>query len=235
MEDQIVGLLADRDPKQAQDFILAFGEHRTASWADSQRQAALKAASKRHVPHFRGQLRHQLGETALANAAQVAKVGCIPFPTVKPGGVFMVARVGRFGLVSLRVGSRRALPRRSPTRLLLSNPNDDIDPQQKLWAAEKASARGATELAYFGCMVVQPSRNDPSAPAEMALAIPNARMTDWLDWIPLPRVFAALQNIVSGDGSAKEAPQIRPIPDRRMPTFRLPKRNGEADEGGSSS
>lgn len=234
MEDQIIGLLADRDPKRAQDFILAFGEHRTASWADSQRQAALKAASRRHVSHFRGQLRHQLGETALMNAAQAAKVGCIPFPTVKPGGVFMVARVGRFGLVSLRVASRRSLPRKSPTRLLLSNPNDDLDPQQKLWGADKASARGATELAYFGCMVVQPSRNDPSVPAEMALAIPNTRMTDWLEWIPLPRMFAALQNLASGDASAKDATHIKPIPDRRMPTFRLPKRDSQADEEGSS-
>jgi hypothetical protein len=30
-----------------------------------------------------------------------------------------------------------------------------LDPQQKLWMAEKASLRGATELAYFGCMMAR--------------------------------------------------------------------------------
>ena len=67
----------------------------------------------------------------------------------------MVARLGRFGLVSLSVATRRSLPRKSPTRRLLKGSSEDLDPQQKLWMAEKASLRGATESAYFGCMMVR--------------------------------------------------------------------------------
>lgn len=234
MEGDILSLLAGSNPKQAQDFILAFGEHRAASWADSHRQAATRSASQKHVPPFRGQLRHQLGETALSNAAQVARAGCIPITTVKPGGVFMVARIGRFGLVSLSISGRRSMPRRSPTRRLLGEPNEDLDPQQKLWLAEKVSSRGATELSYFGCMIACPSRRDPTAPAEMVLAVPNARLNEWLGWIPLTRAYALLQDLIVNDDVFKNISQPKPIPDRRLPTFRLPKRDLEAGEEGSS-
>ena len=211
MEDGILDLLAGRNPKQAQDFILAFGEHRAASWADS-----------------------QLGETALASASQVARAGCIPITTIKPGGVFMVARVGRFGLVSITVADRKSMPRKSPTRRLLSNPNDDIDPQRKMLLADRAFARGTTELAYFGCMVACPSPRDPAIPSEMVLAIPNARMSEWIAWIPLTRIYAQLQDLISKDTQAKDAPQSKPIPDRRIPRFKLPKRDREAGDDGSS-
>ena len=234
MEKDILSLLAGRNSKQAQDFVLAFSEHRAASWADSQRQAAIRAASQRHIPGFRGQLRHQLGETALASAAQVANVGCIPIMTVKPGGVFMVARIGRFGLVSLCIAGRKFTSRSSATRRLLSGPNDDLDPQRKLWLADKSSARGTTELAYFGCMVACPSRRDPSVPAEMVFAIPNARMTEWIEWIPLTRLFAMLQDVATQNEAPGNAIQSKPIPDRRIPKFRLPRQDeGTGNEGTS--
>jgi hypothetical protein len=230
MTNSILRLLADRNPRQAQDFILAFGEHRSASWTDSHKQASVRAASKGHLPHFRGQLRHQLGEASLATAAHVAKVGCIPVQTVKPGGFFMVARVGRFGLVCLSVRGRRFMPRRSATRRLLSGPNDDLDPQQKLRLADEASARGATELAYFGCMVTTPSRSDPTSPGEVVLAIPNARLTDWIEWIPLPRLFAMLQDFVPKSGEGSRPAEAKPIPDLRIPQFRLPKHDRKGSE-----
>ena len=225
MENDIVGLLSGNDPRKAQEFILAFGEQRAASWADSQRQAVMKSASTRHVPHFRGQLRHQLGEAVLARAAETARTGCIPIRTVKPGGVFMVARVGRFGLVSLSVSEKRAIPRKSATRRLLSEPNDDLDPQQKLLFADRASARGATELAYFGCMITCPSYRDPSTPSDIVFAVPNARLTDWIEWLPITKLFALLQSRMDSSSKPAMPVEARPIPDLRIPRFRLPRQD----------
>jgi len=231
VDREILQLLAGQNPNQAQDFILAFGEHRTASWADAQRQAVLRAASQRHTPHYRGQLRFQLGETAIVHAAQAARIGCIPIRTVKPGGVFMVARVGRFGLVSLMTPNKRAMPRKSVTRRLLSDPNEDIDPQQKLGLIDKAVRRGATELAYFGCMVAYPSYHDPAVPSQLAFAVPNAGMTRWIEWVPLTKLYASLQDIIAKD-TPTSSPHAEPIRDRRFPVFRLPKQDRESgDEG----
>ena len=229
-ENDILELLAGSDPRQAQDFVLSFGENRVASWSDAHRQASTRAASARHLPHYRGQLRHQLGETALSMAAQTANVGCIPFRTVKPGGVFMVARLGRFGIVSLTVPARRSLPRKSPTRRLLSNPNDDLDPQHKL--ALIGTSRGATELAYFGCMVTCPSFREPTVPAEMVFAVPNARLNGWIVWMPLPTVYARLQDLFD-KGAGPSTTYAKPIPDLRLPKFRLPKQDRGA--GGSDT
>ncbi len=231
MDKTILQLLAGDNPKRAQEFVLTLEEQRTASWADAHRQASLKAASKGHVSHFRGQLRHQLGETALLEASQIAGLGCLPFRTVKPGGIFMVARIGRFGLVSLSVPKKRAMPRFSWTRRLLSEPNEDLDPQEKLRLVEKSPSRGATELAYFGCIVALPWRKDPSVPAEIALAVPNARLTDWLAWIPLTGLHAALQDLVDDIGVG-DTWAAKPIVDRRLPTFRLPKEEDGAKSSG---
>lgn len=234
MNREILQLLSGDNPRQAQDFILAFGDYRTSSWSDAQRQASLKSASKRRLPHYRGQLRHQLGETALANAARAANIGCIPVPTIRPGGVFMVARLARFGLVSMNVANKRTMPRRSPTRRLLSSPNDLLDPQQKLALADRTFGRGATELAYFGCMVACPAYPDPSTPAQLAFAIPNAKLADWIEWIPLTRLHALLQDIIDEQPRVDIVP-FKPIVDRRFPTFRLPKHDRDVGGGGTGN
>jgi hypothetical protein len=222
VNQDILQLLAGTNPGQAREFVLSFSEHRAASWADAQRQASLRAASHGHLPHYRGQLRYQLGETALLNAAQIAKAGCIPIRTVRPGSTFMVARVGRFGLVSVTVRDRRYMPRPSATRRLLSDPNEELDPQRKLHLTDKMPSRGATELAYFGCMIACPSIREPGAPAQMVFGIPNARLSDWIEWVPLQKLYAALEDLVSKDGQST-LPHSKPIPDRRYPTLRLPK------------
>jgi len=229
MDQNILKLLAGTNARQAQEFILSFGENRFAAWAEANRQASLRAASQRHLPHYRGQLRHQLGETALLKAAQTAKIGCIPIPTVQPGGVFMVARIGRFGLVSLTVPKKKGLPRRAATRYLLSEPNDDLDPQQKLRFMEKSPSRGTMELAYFGCMITYPAYREPETPADMVFAVPNARLTDWIEWIPLTKLHASLQDLVGKDGK-DDSSYATPIPDRRIPTFRLPKRDRQVGD-----
>lgn len=229
MDQKIIQLLSAGNPRQAQEFVLSFGEHRSASWADAHRQAGLRAASQKHLPHYRGQLRHQLGETALVNAAQTAKAGYIPMRTIKPGGVFMVARLGRFGLVSLSVANRKALPRRSPTRRLLSSPNEDLDPQHKLFLSDRSTSRGATELAYFGCMVACPSSLDPAVPYQIVFAVPDATLTNWIEWVPLTKLYACLQDLIEKDGPSNVA-YSKPILDRRIPTFRLPKQGRKAGD-----
>ncbi len=229
MDQDILKLLAGTNARQAQEFILSFGENRVASWAEAHRQATLRSASHRHLPHYRGQLRHQLGETALLKAAQTAKIGCISIPTVQPGGAFMVARIGRFGIVSLTVPKKKGLPRRSATRYLLGEPNEDLDPQQKLRFLEKSPSRGATELAYFGCMIAYPAFREPEAPADMVFAVPNARLTNWVEWIPLTKLHASLQDLIGKDVK-DAAPYAKQIPDRRIPTFRLPKQGRQAGD-----
>jgi hypothetical protein len=220
VEADVLELLAGKNPKQAQDFVLSWGEGRNAAWADAHSQARARAASDTHLRQLRGQLRYQFGEAALSKAANVAGAGCLPIPTVQPGAAFMGARIGRFVLLSATVRSREFMPRPSATRTLLSRVNDDLNPQGKLDYGVSTSSRGATELAYLGFMAVTPSFRDPTIPAELVLAVSNKDITEWLHWIPLHRLYALLQDRIRADnGSAKQ----RPIKDRRIPTFRVPK------------
>jgi hypothetical protein len=229
LEALILELLADRNPAQARDFMLAWGERRNASFVDAQRQAVSRAASINHLPQIRGQLRYHLGEIALAHSAGAVNAGQLPVKTSPPGGVFIVARIGRFALVSLTTRKKHGLPRRSITRKLMSQRNLDLEPQQDF--LDPIGSRGATELAYFGCLVAVPWKRDPSIPAELAIAIPNASLSDWLTWMPLSFAFAQLQTrIDNGPGSS---PSSDPIPDNVFPKFRLPKRDDSEGEKGA--
>jgi hypothetical protein len=229
LEALILDLLADRNPAQARDFVLAWGERRNASFADAQRQAVSRAASVDHLPQIRGQLRYHLGEIALGNSAGAVKAGQLPVKTDPPGGVFIVARIGRFALVSLTTRKKHALPRRSITRKLMSQRNLDLEPQRSL--LDPIGSRGATELAYFACLVAVLWKRDPSVPSELAIAVPNASLSDWLTWMPLHFAFAQLQaRIDSGTGSS---PSIGPIPDNVFPKFRLPKQDDSESEKGA--
>jgi hypothetical protein len=225
-ESVIVELLAGRDPGRAGDFFLAWGEQRTASWANAARDARVRAASEGHLKQLRGQLRYHLGEVALGVAARSAGVGAIPMPTRQPGGTFTVARLGRFALVSLAVRRSGGMPRPSSTRDLLSEPNSEIDPQGSL-LGEPASARGATELAYLGCLVAVPSKRDPSVPSELILAVPTAAIRDWMVWLPLHCVHVLLNNL----RPAATRPAAADVPDLAFPTLRLPKRDTKEDKG----
>jgi hypothetical protein len=226
----ILDLLADRNPAQARDFMLAWGEHRNASFADAARQATTRAASINHLPQIRGQLRHHLGEIALAQAAGAVNAGQLPVKTNPPGGVFIVARIGRFALVSLTTRKKHGLPRRSITRKLLSQRNLDLEPQQS-FLEPRIGSRGATELAYFGCLMTVPWKRDPTIPAELAIAVPNASLSEWLVWMPLHFAFSRLQQRV--DTGKPPSPLSGAIPDNVFPKFRLPKRDDSEDEKGA--
>lgn len=231
VDDDVVALLADRDPQRARDFLLAWEEARVASWANAAREASTRAASPKHLIHLRGQLRAQLGEAALRDAAQTSGVGAIPMETRPAGGVFMVARVGRFALVSLVARQRRALPRPSTTRDLLSQPNQALERQERLALGLVPELRGATELAYFGCLIAVRAWPDPTVPSELVLAIPTVGLDDWIVWMPLAKVQAALLNRVHvGKPDKPVAPRI---PDRAFPRFRVPKRDEGTSSGGS--
>jgi hypothetical protein len=219
--------LADRDPSQARNFLLAWGERRNASWADAARQALQRAASVDHLPQIRGQLRHHLGEIALAEAAGAVRAGYMPVKTTPPGGVFALARIGRFALVSIAVRNKYSLPRRSITRKFLSQRNIDLAPQETLFEP-RPSSRGTTELAYFGCVVGVPWRRDPTVLAELAVAIPNTGLSEWLAWIPLHFAFALLQERI--DSGTPSKPSSTEIPDKAFPRFRLPKRDAADDD-----
>ncbi|MBU4569502.1 MAG: hypothetical protein KJ833_11130, partial [Alphaproteobacteria bacterium] len=129
LENRIIDLLTSGGVADARKFFLSWDEARNASWANAHRQAKLLAASPGHLPALRGQLRHQLGEEALAIAAEQAKLGIIARPTEQPGACMMLARVGRFALASVKVRHRTLLPRQSLTREVLSRPNLELDPQ----------------------------------------------------------------------------------------------------------
>lgn len=234
MDLSILNLLGDRDPALARDFLLAWAEHREASWTNAARDARARAASVKHEPHIRGQLRYQYGESALAVASRKSGIGCLPMPTKLPGGVFMLARVGRFGLVSLSTRHKDFLPRRTATRKLLSEPNDGIDPQTRLELEEEGASRSATELAYFGCLVSVPNRRDPTAPSELAFAVPDASLERWIEWAPLHRVCALLQSLKVPHPKPRGVGTKR-IPDRAIPKFRVPKKDRKAgdDEKGA--
>src|SRR5215813_9548582 len=98
----------------------------------------MRAASNGHLPQIRGQLRYHLGQKALAESCHGVGLGAIPMHTTPPGGIFIVARIGRFGLVSLTVKHGELRPRRSITRKILSQANESLDPQARLFQEEKS-------------------------------------------------------------------------------------------------
>jgi hypothetical protein len=153
----------------------------------------------------------------------------------RPGGAFMIARVGRFGLAGVTVRRRDLMPRRSVTRSILGARNHDIDPQHGLGFGEGRHAPAVTELAYFACMLATPCRADPSVPAEILYAVPDWTLTEWLLQMPLHRLLALLQDrIASGASGAKGdvAAKAEPgeIEDLVFPKFRLPKPDQDAHE-----
>jgi hypothetical protein len=198
--------------------MLAWSERRHSSWADAAREAELRAASSGHLPQIRGQLRYHFGESALMSAARTANVGAMPMSTQPPGGVFTVARVGKFALVSVTAADSRKTPRRSVTRKLLSQPNQNLDPQGTFFNEHQHIV---TDLAYFGCLVTIPNRRDPTAPAELALGVPNANITDWLSWIPFGRLHGLLQQEV--DSGSADSRTDGTVADKAFPKFRVPK------------
>jgi hypothetical protein len=210
--------------------MLAWSEARHASWADAGREAENRSASDGHLPQIRGQLRYHLGQMALVQATRAVNAGCIPFRTKPPGGIFMVARIGRFALVSLTVRETWMLPRRSLTRKMLSQPNESLDPELRLFEDRVSLGRGITELAYFGCLTTVPNKRDPSVPSELAFAVPKADLSGWICWIPFPRLHAMLQERV--DASPQEEPDTGPIPDMAFPRFRLPKQRKDTGDDG---
>lgn len=224
-DELVLDLLTDRNPLRARNMMLAWDERRTASWADAARDAEVRAASEGHLPQIRGQLRYHGGETALAQAARGVGAGAIPLQTQPAGGIFTVARIGRFALVSVMVRDREKLPRRTVTRRLLSQPNQALDPQRSLFG--EGAAQPVTELAYFGCLVAVAARRDPTTPAELALAVPARGMDRWISWTPLHRLHSALQS------RADEAPtpvDDGELPDIAFPTFRVPSEREESGE-----
>jgi hypothetical protein len=230
VEHMVVDLLADKTPAKARDLMLGWAQRRNASWADAAREAESRAASGGHLPQIRGQLRFHLGEAALGEAARSAGAGVIPFRTTPPGGIFMVARVGRFALVNLSVRYPGVMPRRSLTRKMLSQANDAIDPQRRLDLGDEK--RVVTELAYFGCLAAVPSGADPTAPAVLALGVPNAGLTNWLAWIPSHRLHAYLQERTDGSGKGADGERSSgSIPDNAFPKFRLPKKDESQNDG----
>lgn len=228
LDISIVDLLADKSPSAARDLILAWSERRNSSWANAAREADARAASPGHLPQIRGQLRYHLGEAALGEAARSANVGAMPLKTTPPGGIFIVARVGKFALVSVTSAHAGLMPRRSVTRKLLSQPNENIDPQTDIFADDRAKPNVVTELAYFGCLVAIPNKRDPSVPAELAFGVPTANLGGWISWIPLPRLHVMLQQKVDAGGARPS--QAGTIPDAAFPKFRMPKRDQDAGD-----
>jgi hypothetical protein len=222
----IIDLLTERGAARARDFVLAWGERRNASWLNAAREAAARCGSIDHLPQIRGQLRYHLGEVALAEAAAKAEIGFIPLKTKPAGGVFNVARVGRFALASVTVPAKYAVPRDSVTRRMLSEPNEDLEPQTRL--IEKTTGkRAATELAYFGCVIAIPWKRDPTVPASLVLAVPNKTLTHWISWIPLHRAYTLIQERV--DATQPTSSRELGIPDNVFPKVRIPK-PGQAED-----
>jgi hypothetical protein len=149
--------------------------------------------------------------------------------TTPPGGVFTVARVGRFAVISVNVRRPKVTLRRSLTRKMLSQANEELDPQEKLQLGGAGKATSKTQLAYLGCLVSVPSRADPTVPAELAFAVPAAALDGWLFWSPLHRVHALLQERV--DAGATRRVDSGTIPDRAFPKFRLPEEGTESGDG----
>jgi hypothetical protein len=232
-DQSIVDLLADKNPSAARNLVLAWIECRNASWANAAREAEMRAASPGHLPQIRGQLRYHLGESALVAAARAASVGAMPLKTNPPGGIFTVARVGKFALVSVTSAHARLMPRRSVTRKLLSQPNESIDPQNDMFADVIEKPKVVTDLAYFGCLVTIPNSRDPSVPAELGFGVPTASLTGWISWMPLARLHVMLQQKV--DAGTASSTQRGTIPDTAFPKFRFPKKRDKdnGDDGKS--
>jgi len=232
VDETVLDLLTDRVPIKARDFMLAWSEYRTTSWADAARDAATRAGSDGHLPQIRGQLRYHEGEVSVADACRASGVGVIPLRTRPPGGVFNVARVGKFSLVSVAVRYPGLMPRASVTRKLLSQSNETLDPCLRMDFGVPEAPRVITELSYFGCLATVPSISDKSVPAILALGIPNAAVTEWITWIPFHRLHTSLQERAD-KFSPGDAPSPAVIPDQAFPTFRAPKvDDAENDEGG---
>jgi hypothetical protein len=230
IEQLIADLLADRAPLRARDFTLAWEEHRNSSWVDAARDAETRAGSDGHIPQIRGQLRYHLGEVAIANAAHRAGAGVIPLRTQPPGGIFNIARVGRFALVSVTVRYPSLLPRRSITRRLLSQPNEAIDPILEL-PLDPKGRKVVTDLAYLGCLCAVPKASDPTVPEILALGVPNVGLSGWIAWTPLYRLQALLQERADAFSKGIGAPETGVVPDLAFPTFRVPKHDvGEDDQ-----
>lgn len=227
LEEIVADLLADRAPDRARSLLLEWEERRNASWVDAHRQAHAKAATGGHLPHMRGQLRHHLGERALVESAQAAQLGVTPFFSTPPGGVFTLARAGRFALVSITLAANKRLPRRSVSRRLLSRSNESIDPQGRLW--DEAPRPDPTQLAFLGCLVAVPAAHDPMAPSELAFCVPSPSFDDWIVWTPLQRMHALLVERMDGMSPTKAVTEQ--IVDKAFAKFRLPKEG--ADEQGS--
>jgi hypothetical protein len=214
----VVDLLTDRHAQRARNVMLAWDERRNSSWADAAREAEARAASDGHLPQIRGQLRYHLGEVALAQAARSAGAGAIPLATKPPGGIFTVARIGRFALVSVMVHNHGHMPRQTVTRKILSQPNESLDPQSSLPFGNPVP-KPITDLAYFGCLIAVTAKRDATVPAELALAIPAAGLDRWISWIPLHRLHALLQERTD-EGSSDVGDSG--VPDIAFPTFRIP-------------
>ena len=227
VEERIAGLLADKSPINARDLMLFWSETRSSSWADADREAQARSASNGHLPQHRGQLRYHYGQTALVDACRRAGLGSIPMRTSPAGGVFIVGRVGRFALVSMTVKHAWIMPRRSITRTMLSQANETIEPQERLFHEPRPAS--VTELAYFGCLIAVPHRHDPSVPAQLALAVPNVGITEWVSWIPLHRLHGLLQ--ARADEASPETGAVE-VPDLAIPKFRLPKQRTDQDDAG---
>jgi hypothetical protein len=232
-ELSIVDLLADKNPAAARNLMLAWTERRNAAWANAARDAEARAASARHLPQIRGQLRYHLGETALVESARDANVGAIPFQTQPPGGIFTVARVGRFALVSVTAQHKKLMPRKSVTRKLLSQPNEAIDPQNDMFASVVEKPPVVTELAYFGCLVTIPNKRDPSVPAELGFGVPSVGLQSWISWIPFSRLIVLLQEKVDAGGTPPTTDSV--VPDIAFPRFRMPKKDSDVGEDGKKA
>jgi hypothetical protein len=218
-EELALDLLTDRNAARARNMMLSWDERRNSSWADAARDAEARAASDGHLPHIRGQLRYHLGEAALAQAARNAGAGAIPLKTQPPGGVFTVARVGRFALVSATVQNRKAMPRATMSKKLLSQPNEALDPQISMFD-DLSKPKLVTDLAYFGCLITVAASRDPTTPSELAFAVPTKGLDRWISWIPLHRMHALLQERVDREGGVRTGDDS--VPDISWPTFRVP-------------
>ena len=194
--EQMLALLGGDQPAKARDFLTDWEERRNASYADAARDGAARSASKGHLPAIRGQFRYHLGEKALRDAAATSGFGHLAMATVSPGATFIAARIGRFALVNVSVAAPRRMPRKSATRLALSRGNGQIERQRDLLGSH---GHPSTVLAYLGCLASVPSRTDPTVPYELAFAVPNQSLTDWICWVPLGLANAKLLGLADGD------------------------------------
>lgn len=224
MDAVLSRLLTGAQVSQAIDFFDAFTEKRTTSWAEADLQAKGKAASLSHIPELRGQLRHHLGEEALKASAEQAGLATTTMRSAPAGGVFQLARIGRFALSSVKTNVERGRLRPAVTRELLARANHELDPQSSLLPPEPGSAT-VHEIAYFGCLAAVPTRRDPMVPSILALGVPDVSMRHWLFWIPLPMLAAKMRGIRETGVAPKAEPEQK---DAAFPTLLLPKKPGSS-------